>query len=221
MASLSPKYRQMTVAVKYNTVLFPFDAGLFLKAISKQGYILPESFGPIPLGTRLNVNGVVGRKGGVSLGIDMDRQVVAVHAEDLGDLVDEMKSIEAMLSEEFVLDSESIVDYYEFGAGLTVKTKRNPLQLWADLFGATPLLKSLSDVLGTGVSPFGLRLTPAGQIANQTSWLEVKIEPQILSPTSHHGIEVIYRNRQRADVFAFIRKFDAMVIDLIAKIEQG
>ncbi|MFQ5886063.1 MAG: hypothetical protein ACE5II_02385 [Anaerolineae bacterium] len=211
----------MSLAVKYSSVLFPFDHVQFLRALSKQGFTLPEPIGPVPLGRRLEVSGIVGRKGEVSVRLNADRQVLAVEAPDVETSLVEMDSLESLLKSEFDLDSPSLAHYYEFLAGLTVKAKKNPLESWGAHFAQVPMIREASELLGTDVSPFGVRLAPKGEVPNQANWFDIRIEPLVRSATDHHYVEVIYRRSSRDEVFAFVRKFEDILSAILAIVERG
>lgn len=221
MQALAPKYRRLSLAVKYGSVLFPFDHVQFLRALSKQGFTLPESIGPVPLGRRLEVSGIVGRKGEVSVRLDAERQVLAVEAPDVETSLVEMDSLESLLESEFDIDSPSLAHYYEFLAGLTVKAKKNPLESWYAHFAQVPMIGEASKVLGTEVSPFGIRLAPKGEVPNQPNWFEIRIEPLVRSATAYHHIEVVYRRSSRDEVFAFVRKFEDTLSAILTIVERG
>lgn len=221
MGTLAPKYRLLSLAVKYSSVLFPFDTVQFLRALSKQGFILPESIGPVPLGTRLEVSGIVGRKGEISIRLDVVRQILGVHAPDVKTTLAEMDSLESLLKNEFDLDSSSLAQYYEFVVGFTMRAKKNPLQSWYTHFAQVPIIRKASEVIGTEASPFGLRLAPKGEVPNQANWFDIRIEPLVQSATDHHDIEVIFRRSRRDEVFAFVRKFDDVLGALLSLVEQG
>lgn len=221
MATLAPTYGQVFLSVKYTSVLFPFDTVQFLRVLSKQGFIIPESLGPAPFGSRIEVSGIVARKGEVSIRIDVDKQVVGVHAPDMTTLLEEMDSVESLLKKELDLDSSSLAYYYEFMVSLTVRAGSNPLESWYAHFAQAPVMKKFSEVLGTEVSPFGIRLAITKEVPNQSSWLDVRIEPLIQSPKNHYYVEAIFRRPRRDDVFAFVRKFEETLRALLLTVEQG
>lgn len=221
MGILAPRYRHLSLVVKYNTVLFPFDTVQFLQALAKQGFILPESIGPVSLGMRLEVSGIVGRKGGVSVRLDAVRQVLGVNAPDVKTALVEMDSLESLVKNEFDLDSSSLVQFYEFLAGLTIRAKKNPLESWYTHFEQVPIIRKTSEVIGTEVSPFGIRLAPKGEVPNQANWFDIRIEPLVQSATDHHDIEVVFRRSRRDEVFAFVRKFDDVLDAFLSLVEQG
>jgi len=222
VGTLKATYRNLSLAVKYSSVLFPFDVTQFLQALSRQNFVLPEELmQPVPPGRRLNVSGFVARKGEVAVRIDTDRQVVAVNSADVKTVVTEMNAVDSLLSDELDFDCSDLVQYYEFVAGLTIKAKRNPLDSWHTHFSQVPIINEFSKILETEVSPLGLRLSASGQIPNQPNWFDIRIVPLVQSAENYHLIEVVFRNSRRDPVFDFVRGFEDTLIALLSLIEQG
>lgn len=222
MVTPGPKYRRLAVAVKYKSVLFPFDVFTFLRAISKRGFILPpDSLEPAPLGTRLEVKGTLARKAEVSIGLNTERQILQVEAPNTSAAVTEMASVESLLREEFDLESSQLAEYYEFLASLDIRAKTNPLDRWFDHFTHLPIVKRFSELVGREVCPFGVRLADKGGIPTQTDWFELRMEPLLQAPTTHHRIEVVFRRARGDEVMAFVRKFEDILPALLELVEQG
>ncbi|MDO8673784.1 MAG: hypothetical protein Q7O66_20430 [Dehalococcoidia bacterium] len=220
MASLTPTYQQLSLSVKYTSVLFPLDTLQFLRAVSKQGFIIPDSIEQVPFGTRVEISGLIARKGDISVRVDSNRQVLGVQAPNVNSVLDEMDSIESLLKTELDLDSHALADYYELLASLTIKAGRHPLECWETHFAEAPILNKFSDVLGTDVSLFGVRLAVRGEVPNQPDWLEIRIEPSVQSPQKHHSVQIICRHSRRDEVFAFGRKLEDTLRNLISLVEQ-
>ena len=222
MGTLQATYRNLSLAVKYASIFFPFDIIQFLQALSRQGFVLPEELmQPIPLGRRLDVSGFVARKGEVAIRIDTSRQVVAVNAMDVKSVVAEVDGVESLLKDELAFDSSGLVQYYEFLAGLTVKAKRSPLDSWNAHFSQVPIINEFSEVLGTEVSPLGIRLAASKQAPNQSDWFDIRIVPLFRSAENHHLIEAVFRHSHRNKVLGFARRFEDTLTALLSLVEQG
>jgi hypothetical protein len=218
---LRPTYRLLSLAVKYHSVLFPFDVYPFLRELSQQGFILPEPLEPVPLSSRFEVSGIVGRKEDIAVRLDTSRQVLGVYASSVNAALAGMDTLEALLKNELAFDSPGWAQYYEFLADLTIRTKKNPLESWQTHFAHTSIIEKFSEVLGGSVFPFGIRLAIVGETPNQVNWFDMRIEPSIQSATSHHFVEVIFRRSDRDKVIAFVRRFENILSQLFAQIEQS
>lgn len=219
MISFTPTYRQVSLAVKYNSVLFPFDPVQFLRALPKQGFVLSEKIGPVPLGARFDITGIVGRRGEVAIRLNTHRQILGVNALHPTAVLDEMDSVESLLKTEFDFDSTGLAQYYEFLGGLTVMAKGNPLESWHTHFAQVPIVNTFSEVLGTDVSLYGIRLSPKAEVPNQVNWFDIRIEPQILSATDRHSIEIVFRHAVRDEVFGFVRKLEETLRVFLSLVE--
>jgi hypothetical protein len=221
MVTPAAKYRRLAIAVRYRSVLFPFDVFNFLRAVSKLGFILPpESIEPAPLGTRLEVTGTVARKGEVAVRLNTERQILQVEAQNPNAAVTEMASIESLLRDEFELDSSQLAEYYEFLASLNMRAKKNPLASWSAHFAELAIVQRFSEMVGREVCPFGVRLADKGGIPTQTDWFELRIEPLVQAPTTHHLVEVVFRRARGDEVLAFVRKFEDTLPALLGLVEQ-
>ena len=222
MATLGVGYRQLSIAVKFSSVLFPFDTIQLLRTLSKQGFVLPEQISrPVTIGMRLEISGIVGRKGEVSVRVDEPRQVLGVSGPDTKSVLTEMDSLESTLKAELGFDSSSSAHYYEFLASLIMRANKNPLESWQSHFAQTPILRKISEVVGSEVSVFGLRVGSKGEVPNQANWFDIRIEPLVQSAKEHHSIEVVFRHSRRGEVIAFVRKFDDMLTAILSLVEKG
>ncbi|MGH7204579.1 MAG: hypothetical protein ACREI2_00060 [Nitrospiraceae bacterium] len=222
MESKTHTYRQVSLSVRYNSVLFPFDTIQFLSTISKEGFLQQQQpVGPLPPGVRIEASGIVGRKGAVSVRIDADRLIFGVNAPDVETVLSEMNTLESLLKSAHSFESSSLAKFYELLAGITIKAKKNPVECWRSHFAEVPVLKKMSQLLERRISPFGVRLAPSGELPNQTNWFEIHIVPNVPLSTDYHDVEVVYRHSSREDVFTFAKKLDAVLSAILSIVEQG
>lgn len=215
------RYSSLSLAIKYNCVLFPFDAAQFIRALPSDGYALSEAApGQPPLGTRLEVNGVIGRKGNIALRLDMSRQILAVHAYTPKDVLSEMDRIELLLKREFSIENATLALYYEVLADLVVQARKNPLTQWSQQTEHVSIVQKAGEAFGTPVALWGVRFTPQGESPNQANWLDIRLQPSIHAPTGFHSVEVVFRRARREEVFAFLRKFEETLTSLVGFVEK-
>ena len=212
--------QSLALSVKYASVLPPFDTGQFLRAVAEAGFFLPEPIGPVLPGQRLETRGTVARKAEISIRFDSERQILGVNAPDVDTLIKEMTSTESLLKSEFDFDSPSWAHYYEFLASLTVRAKSNPLKSWYTHFAQVPIMMEFSEVLGTEVCPFGIKLAAKEQGPNQPDWFDIHIQPLFQSPANRHMVEIVFRRSRREEVFAFVQGVEGTVSRLLSLIEK-
>lgn len=221
MSNSKPQYRQLSLAVKYNTVLFPFDTVLFLQAISKQGFILSDEIGPIPSGARLQLRGRVATKGDISIRVDTDRHIVAVEVLNPESAIEQLDLIESLLHDDLAFDSSGLIHFYEFGSDLVVKSVKNPLESWQTHFAHVPVIEKISNILGRETALYGVTVALKGADPNQSNWFDLRINPQILSATNNYAVKVVFRDAERDEVIGFVRGFEDTLSKLLAIVEQG
>jgi len=211
------KHRRLSFAVKYGTVLFPFDGVRFVQALSREGFTVPESVDTEPL-TRTLLVGTF-RRADVSVRIDMQRYILGVRTPTVESLVQQMDAVESMLVQEFGLKSSALAQYYEFLADATVKAQKNPLEKWNVLMSDAMVLDRFGKMLGAEIAPFGLRLTRRGERPNQAEWMELRVEPLIESPTDYHFVELVFRHPERTRVVQTAVSFEQTIKDIVAIVE--
>lgn len=209
MCALEVKFGRTSLAVKYTSIFFPFDIAHMLKTLSRQGYFIPEELEEAeltrPLRARLEASGIVARKADIAIYISVDRRIVGVRSPSEEAAIAEMESLESLLADEFAFDSPAEAQYYEFLANFTIEAKQSPLESWEAHLGKVPLVREVSNLFGTELSPFGLRLAPPGTAPNQPDWFDIRIEPHVQSPDSRHHIEIVFRRTDRQEIVDFVQ----------------
>ena len=213
-----PKYTPSSLIVKYDAVLFPFDVVSMLNALPDQGYILEDELRH--LGTSgLQVRGIVARRADVAIRIDTDKYLLGVNTSSHVVAVEELEAVEQILDEQLGFEGGPKAQYHEFTSRFPVRAGTDPISSWADRFSNNPVLTALSNVLGEPASPFGLRLSPAGQPPNQVDWFDIHLEPLVGSARTHHHLNVVYRKAQRAAVVDFISRFGDIMTNMLSIVE--
>lgn len=223
MSVLERNYGRLSLAVKYETVLFPFDVAQFLRALPRQGFFLPESLEEatlaIPIRARIEPSGIVAKKGEITVRLDVDRRVLGVLSLDPEATLTEMESLESLLRDELGFDSPTVAQYYEFLGSVSIHAQRSPLESWTAHLAQVPVVEQASKLIGTEVSPFGLRLAPAGGVPNQLDWFDIRIEPRVQAPTEYHYADMVFRHPARDRVFAFVGNLDHLLEELVSLVE--
>jgi hypothetical protein len=218
------RYRNARLIDSYGTVLFPFDAASFVAELDRHDYLLASELvqeGPGLTAQRIEVSGVVARKGDVSVYLNTERHSMGVISRNPAILVEELDPLHAILRENLGLDLTAALRYCEFVASLVVPTQSNPLEGVHRHFGDHPLLRSISEILGTPVAPFGVRLGAALQTPNQVDWTELKVEPVVSAAASQYTVEAIFRRAAVEEVFAFASEFNTILAAVLSALEEA
>lgn len=212
-------YGRVSVSVRYKSVLFPFEAYPFVKALPEHGYLLTDKIEAPPLGARIEVTGEIARKGDNSLRLDTAKGILAIHAGDPKTALSELTGMESVLKRDFGFDSEGKAYFYEILATASVRAGKNALEVWHGHFNQSQLLKEASTILGLDVSLFGARFCQQDAVPNQEDWIDVKITPALPSAVSHYDIEIVFRRSDRRQFAQFLEKIDSTLTNLMAAID--
>jgi hypothetical protein len=213
------RYRTLALSIRFDAVIFPFETLTFLRGLGEMGYAFPEPPQP-PLGARVDLGGVLGRKGGVSVNLDVDKMIVGVNASDPESLVGEFEGVEGLIEQKLDIKSQDIAKFYEVLAGAVVDSGNPPLEAFARASSEMPVLGRLSPILGSPLAPFGIRVSAPGQEPNQVDWFEVNICPDIQSGSRAYSVEVVFRRGARGDVVTFARSISEKIESLVAALER-
>jgi hypothetical protein len=212
------------LAVVYDSVLFPFEVLAFLRSLSKRAYLVPDPIAADilapPHGARVETGKLVARKADILLALDTDRKTMIVSAPVPPTAADEMEDLEALLRDELGIDATQFARFYELSCSLTATGTTNPLQSWAASLQQVPMLSRIPAIVGTEITPFGLRFVGKDQTPTQSEWLDIRIEPRVLAPTTHHYADVVFRHPDRTRVLQFARNLERTVQALIALLEE-
>lgn len=218
------RYQRLSVGVAYASVSFPFDAGLFLRALPQHGYVLEGEAATRqpPLGTLYAVSGLVARKGDVSLRVDSDRKVLVVEAVAPDLAADEFEQVEQLLQDDLAFRSKDQARFHEVVAHSVVPRATSPLDTFKRVSRPISALQGLAPFLGGPVAAFGFRLVSADQAPSGESWTEIRVEPLVNQASTHMFVYVVHRSPDRQACLEFARGYDdyvARVIDHLERLE--
>ena len=214
-------YRSVSIGNKLNTILFPIDNIILLRSLSKEGFILPESIWPPPpgFGAKLELRGVVARKGEISISLDESKQVISVHAPDIKSVIAELSSLEAILLKELGLDIKKFSLFYELLIEVKVQSSNEPIKCLQRHFEQCQILKDISKIIGAESSVYGLRFAPKNEDPNRADFYDIQIEPDIkLSHNTYH-IRSIYRHSKKEITINYANNFQVYIEKIIQKLE--
>lgn len=224
MVSAHPMYVNVSLAVVYESVLFPFELLPFFRSLSKQGYLVPEPLAAEilapPRSGRLEGAALVARKGDTLLAVNTERKTMAVHAALPDTAADEMESLEELVKKDMGIDATESARFYEFNSSFALEATTDPLQRWALSLEQIPIVQRIPAILGMEIAPFGLRCVGKGQVPNQSEWFDIRIEPRVLTPTTHHFVDVLFRHPDRTRVIEFARNLEPTMRKLVHLLEE-
>lgn len=225
MVTPNPMFYSVSLSVVYGSVLFPFEVLPFLRSLSSRGYLLPEPLAaellaPPSHGARVEGAKLVARKADLLLVLNTERKTMAVNAPVPQAAADEIEDLEALVRDQLSIDATKFASFYELNSSLIVSGTGNPLESWAASLQQVPILSRIPAVVGSEIVPFGLRFVGKDQIPMGSEWLDIRIEPRVLTPTTHYYADVVFRHYDRTKVLQFARNLEGTIHALVALLEE-
>ena len=219
--TLRINYTKLSVSVCYGTVLFPFDVRELARLLRDDGYTIADALqGPYPRAARLDVGGVIARKLDTAVRIDTRGQVLGIEAPDVPRCLGELDSIESLLESQLGVSGTELGRYYELLADAVIPASADSSQAWSAHMSGVPIVAKLSDALGKEIAAYGLRLVSRDSVPNQENWLDVHMEPFVLSPHDRHHVSLVFRDRNRDEVVRFARSLGPRLQALLDAVEE-
>lgn len=211
MKNVQPKYGQLTLAISFNSLFFPFDVKQFCNAISQQGYFLTEEAAKIPFGVRFRGTLDLGNKGSVTVSVGSAGHTLAIRAPSPDIVLDEINLVERILKTDLDFHLEETVSFYEFVADAMVKSSESAFALWQQRLQSVPLVDAMSKHLDMQLGLFYLGLAPLHANPNQIDWCDIRISPAVQPSLDHYLINVVFRNQERQQVVNFVHKYESLL----------
>ncbi len=208
-------------SIRMNYVLPPFDAIELIDTLVKGGYTptIPPQPRP-PRGVRLGFAGPIARKGETTIDTNDERGILGATSPSPALAVQSLNELLQLIKSNLGIDLDKTVTFYEMIGHMDIDTDQNPLEKIGQIHKENTSLKEFSEILGKDVSVFSLRLIPRNEIPNQTEWLDITIEPDIIKTTSTYNVSAVYRSPDKSKVQKFTEEFMTKVSTMIDVIES-
>ena len=195
------EFAQKTIRLsgKYDFVIFPLSFAILQGLLTDKGYKptkLPE--GAPPLITV--IDGQLATKENLTVDCQTERQVIGVNSNDIELLINSFNEIEEIMSTELGDSMSNNNQFYEITAQFTIKTGKNPLDVFAKNREKLSLCEKVSEIMGENISPFGFRFTPTNVSVQSVNWFDIKLEPLVHRSTTIYYGSLVFRNKNREKV---------------------
>ena len=166
------------------------------------------------------MGGRIANKEQCFIDIDPNSKIIASDGIDIHKVIKTFEELQVMAESDFGVDLNNEIAFVELTADALVIDDTNPLQSFQALFKDFTPLVAFSSVLGSDVSPFGLRLAPKNLPSTAVDWFEIRIEPRITQPSKAYYVGVVYRKGDAGEVISFAGKLNE-TIGRLFKIVEG
>lgn len=208
------KQENFRLAGKYNFIVYPIDQAVLRKVLSSQNYQLTIQDTAI-----LSINGIIGKKDGITVDVQTEGQVVGVSTTNPTTVLSTFEELEGALSEEIGERLDSKARFYEAIIQFQVKTSKNPMHVMAQLEKNYPYCEQISKIIGEKVAPLSIRFSPANRSIESEDWFDFRIEPMPNKATSSYLILLIFRSGERQKVIEEIKNSRKIASDSLNLIE--
>lgn len=213
---------QLSLSVRWNTILLPFEQRKFTSILEDEGYILderltePSSFGSYP-----EFSGTIARKGITSLTMDTRRLILGLHAKTGQSLTEDLGFIEDILKSGVSFDSPQYASFYEVLANALVWTEQDALAVLRKAGASSPFASRFSETTRIGASSnVSLRLVPTDGETHSERWWEFQIELSPRSPHNCYRVQIVYRSPERSKVTDLTKDIERFIQTSIELLEE-
>jgi hypothetical protein len=208
------------VSVRLDYILFPIKWEAFREALASNGFSIEVPRVPhLPIGADIAVTGPIARKQNVVISLDSERQMISAEGKSLTDTLSVFSEIEKIVENVLRIEVTSKARFYEVLANYEAETGKNPLEQISNIELPKRIVTGFEEILGTPVSPYTLRLSPAGQVPNQEDWFDIRIEPLVIRATDTYLVNVIYRNKDKSKFLEFTSHTEEKIKSMLRTIE--
>ncbi len=221
------KIERFHFSVKLKLIFFPLELAELTPILGEIGYSvrkdLAERIADFPLGSRIVIGGNIAEKKDTSqtLRLDPDRGVIAIAGQDIDGVIKDFSDLERLVNDKINVDLEAEASFYEFIAGGSAITGRDPTKVIAKLFGDSKLESEISRILGFSATNFGVRVVEQNIYVTEAKWFDLRIEPLIPKPNTVYSINLSHRHPERAKVVGSAKSLIKMVENILDVMERG
>lgn len=216
------EYRRAQAAVKFGSVLFPFDALRFAKLLMERGFILAQGLEEmdVPFEGRLNARGSIAKKGDLSIRLDTDKYVLAVHSMSPKASMDLLVDLESWLQNDLKYQLAKDTQYYELLVNGLGKASNSALAAIRKIQVGN-FCQTISEIFGSRLSPIGIRLSTDSANANQEEWCDIRLQPHFPDTDSHYAFEIVFRTSDRGKLQTFVAQLEERLNKMVAALDKG
>jgi len=207
----------VSVGVYLDCVLFPLTYKEVLDSIEKNGYKLNPSLPVVrPLG-RFRGSGQIGTKGKNIFQVDGGDKALLIVGATLEEVQSEFDAFCKTLIEDYSIDVDEMINFYQFIGNYEYKTEHNPYDVISRSY-ESPHQEKVSEILGMSLKTFSVRIASSETLPKDVDWFDVKITPDV-KRNDGYMIEAVYRNKDKEQYANFSDSIESNIVSLIKYLE--
>lgn len=205
-----------------NFVLFPIDSIDLMNVLVRRGFIptpqrrnIPDA----PLGTRIEVSGIIARRGQVSVGLDGELQLISAFGPNPREVAITFNDLITTVRQDLGIDPNTNLKFYECTSTIHVQSGNNPLQNLNSIEGGN-IVGRLGTILNFDVRTHAIHISSPSDTINRPDWFDMYIRPVPMKSNSTYEILTVFRRPAMTEVFEFLSRIEERVRDIIMSIEN-
>ena len=203
--------------VYLDCVLFPLTFKELLDTIEKIGYVLHPSIPKTRALGRFRGSGQIGTKGKNIFQVEGGDKALLVVGASLVEVQSEFAAFCKTLVEDFSIDVEEMIKFYQFTGNYEYKTEHNPYDVISRSF-VSPHQEKVSEILGMPLKTYAVRIATSESLPKDVDWFDMKISPDV-QRNDGYTIETVYRNKNKEQYTNFTDSFESNIVSLIKYLE--
>jgi len=166
------------------------------------------------------IDGEVATKENLRVDCQIEKQVFGVVSKDIELLISSFNEIEEIMSTELGDAMSNNNQFYEVISQFTIKTDKNPLEIFAQNRERLSLCDKVSEIMDENVSPFGFSFSPTRVPIQSADWFDFKLEPLVSRATTSYYGNLVYRSKDRKKVIEKTKNVKNYFISLLKELES-
>jgi len=161
----------------------------------------------------------IGKKGTVTVEANLERRALAVESQtSIRDLVEAYSEL-TEINEEIGTDMKKSVFFHEFVGDFDMYTRKSPLETLNRLPVKSDIVAGISQELGKPIAPFTIRFGLKDVEPSSQDWLDIRIEPMLMSAKTRYFLGVVYRS-SFDEVIPFVKSIEGKLKGIIEILEK-
>lgn len=211
--------QNIRLVAKYNFIIFPISFATLQKLLTDSGYQpikLPEGSPPLSM----VVAGEIATKKDLTVDFQTDKQILGVRADSADSSISSFNEIEGIVTAELGEPASNSSQFYEAIAQFSIKTGKNPLDVFAENREKLELCEKVSEIMNENVSPFGFRFSPTRGSLQNTDWFDFRLEPLVSRASTTYYGNLVFRSKKREKVIGMTKNVKNHFITLLKELES-
>jgi hypothetical protein len=210
-----------SMLVRTDFVLFPLDTQDFLSALSKAGYgITPRRDIPQPpIGAKIDISGVLARKGQVVVNVDTNSQTIAAQGPSPWEVAAIFDELDRILNTELSINTRENSKFFECSSSYNIIPTNSPMRSMSKI-DRPELNSKFASILDQDITNYSLHICSPAKTVNQPNWFDMEIRPVGNKSDTTYELFSVFRKTEKTVVSNFLHSIEEKIRNIIRTIDQ-